>query len=115
MRLPIAAAIKMKRKMKTIRVEKTDYLKGIISAPPSKSYTIRAIIAGSLGWGLKVVNPLFSEDTRAAVSALRKLGAKIEKGRDYLKISGFGGSPVSRGGVVNVGESGTLLRLIRPL
>ena len=76
--------------MKTIRVEKTDYLKGIIDAPPSKSYTIRAIIAGSLSRGLKIVNPLFSEDTRAAMSSLRKLGAKIEKGRGYLKISGFG-------------------------
>ena len=101
--------------MKNIRVEKTDYLKGVITAPSSKSYTIRAIIAGSLGCGLKVVNPLFSEDTSAAVSALRKLGAKIEKGRDYLKIAGFAGRPLLRGGTINTGESGTLLRLILPL
>ncbi len=115
MRLPIAAATKMKRKREVIRIEKTDYLKGVITAPPSKSYTIRAIIAGSLGRGLKIVNPLFSEDTRAAVSALRKLGAGIEKGRGYLKIQGFKGRPLLGGGTVGVGESGTLLRLILPL
>lgn len=101
--------------MKNIKVEKTDYLKGVITAPSSKSYTIRAIIAGSLGRGLKVVNPLFSEDTRAAVSALRKLGARIEICRGYLKIRGFKGRPILGAGAVGVGESGTLLRLILPL
>jgi len=101
--------------MKVIKVEKAEFLKGEVFAPSSKSYTIRAIIAGSLSRGLKIVNPLFSEDTRAAISSLRKLGAGIEEGKGYLKIAGFKGKPVLRGGIINTGESGTLLRLILPL
>jgi 3-phosphoshikimate 1-carboxyvinyltransferase len=97
------------------KVEKAFYLKGRISAPPSKSYTIRAVIAAGLDARVKVINPLFSEDTLAAISALKKLGAVINKVGSFLQIKGFRGRPLLKNGRINVGESGTLLRLMLPI
>lgn len=95
-----------------IRIEKAGFLSGQVNAPPSKSYTIRAVLAASLSGGGRVINPLFSEDTLAAISSFSKLGARIKTGRDYLDIKGFKGIPLLRGGTLNAGESGTLLRLL---
>lgn len=97
-----------------LRVEKTQYLKGKVKASPSKSYTIRAIACAALSGRVKIINPLISEDTQAAIGAFRRLGALIEKRGNALKVKGFGASP-SLAGEVNVGESGTLLRLILPI
>ncbi len=98
-----------------IKVERAFLLKGKIYAPASKSYTIRAVIAAGLDSRVKIVNPLFSEDTSAAIGALKKLGARIKKGKGFLDIRGFRARPLLKSGRINVGESGTLLRLILPI
>lgn len=97
-----------------LRVEKTQCLKGKVKASPSKSYTIRAIACAALSGRVKIINPLISEDTQAAIGAFRLLGALIEKRGNALKVKGFVGRPFLAG-EVNVGESGTLLRLILPI
>jgi 3-phosphoshikimate 1-carboxyvinyltransferase len=102
------------RKESLLKVEKTLSLKGKVKASPSKSYTIRAITCAALSGRVKIINPLISEDTRAAIGAFRRLGALIEKRGNALKVKGFGARP-SLVGEVNVGESGTLLRLILPI
>lgn len=86
-------------------------LSGSIQASPSKSYTHRAIIIGSLDGTHRVINPLFCDDTRNTIALFRELGADIERAGKNLVIRGFSGSPELRGRSVNVGESGTLLRL----
>ena len=98
-----------------LKVGKTPYLRGTVKAPASKSYTIRAIIAASLDGEARIVNPLFSQDTRAAIKALEALGARIKKKKGLLQIRGFQGRPSLKGKSVVVGESGTLLRLILPI
>ncbi len=98
-----------------LRVEKTDKLEGTIKAPPSKSYTHRAIIIGSMNGQARIVNPLFCDDTLATIKIGQKLGARISKHKHYLDISGFGGKPSLPDPILNVGESGTLLRLLLPL
>ena len=49
-------------------------------APPSKSYTHRAIILGALtGDKCEVRRPLISEDTAATLSAIAMMGAEVEE------------------------------------
>lgn len=105
----------MPKKNYNLRVEKTPFLKGMVQAPPSKSYTIRALIAAGLNGNARILNPLLSEDTIAAVKALKALGSAVRRRRYSLEVRGFKGRPVLSGGVINVGESGTLLRMILPV
>ena len=51
-----------------------------MTAPPSKSYTHRALIAGALAEGTTTVfGPLEAEDTRLTCRALEALGVKVEE------------------------------------
>lgn len=65
--------------------------------------------------GCVISNPLRSDDTMNAVKVLRALGADIRESGDSLEVSGVEGRPVPRGGVINVGENGTLLRFVLAL
>ncbi len=88
---------------------------GIISAPPSKSLTHRAIILASLARGNSIIsNPLLSEDTRCTINACQKFGTKIDIKSNKLEITGTNGhfprklSPIK----IFCGLSGTTMRLI---
>lgn len=98
-----------------LKVRKASLLKGRIKAPPSKSYTIRALICAGLDGDVKIVNPLLAEDTQAAIRVLKHLGARIKPGKNSLLVAGFAGFPSSKIKGLNVGESGTLLRLVLPV
>ncbi|MEK6564835.1 MAG: 3-phosphoshikimate 1-carboxyvinyltransferase [Candidatus Omnitrophota bacterium] len=105
----------MPEKLFDLKVEKTPHLRGALEAPASKSYTIRAILAASLNGKIRIINPLFSQDTQAAIKALEALGARIRKREGSLQVRGFQGRPSLKDQGVVVGESGTLLRLILPI
>ncbi len=106
----------MKNKNFDLLVNKVKCLSGEIKAPPSKSYTNRAIIIGGLAGGAKIINPLICDDTQAAVETWKRLGTKIEINSDWFKIGPRAPSPEPRvPSKINVGESGTLLRLILPI
>jgi 3-phosphoshikimate 1-carboxyvinyltransferase len=87
------------------------------TAPPSKSYTHRALIAGALGSGTtKIFNPLFAEDTRLTVNALRTLGVSISITPNEIIITGSGGrfsNPKETR--LDLDNSGTSLRLLTSL
>ncbi len=85
-------------------------LSGTVCAPPSKSYTQRAVIIGSMDGRCRIYNPLRSDDTMNAVAVSRALGAEIKDGGSFLDVRGYNGKPRPSGGPVNVGENGTLLR-----
>lgn len=96
-----------------LRVRCTGRLSGTVRAPASKSYTHRAIMIAALDGKTRIANPLYCEDTLNTIALWRRLGARIRKETGCLVVQGCGGVPVlSRGGAVNVGESGTLLRFI---
>ena len=95
--------------------EKTPKLAGVVKAPPSKSYTHRAIMVGGVNGGCKIINPLYSNDTLATINVWRELGAVIKKNSNYLQIKGVYGLPHPLTHSINVGESGTLLRFILPI
>ena len=95
---------------------------GAVDAPPSKSYTHRAILAAAYGDGARVEAPLVSADTRATVRAVEAFGADVhpvdgdalanETGETTaLVVDGFGGAPTVPGDVIDCANSGTTLRL----
>jgi 3-phosphoshikimate 1-carboxyvinyltransferase len=87
-------------------------LRGNISAPGSKSHTIRAVAIASLAEGSsRIERPLASEDGVAAVTAYRALGAEITMTPEDWHVVGTGGHPTVPDNVIDVANSGTTLRL----
>lgn len=87
-------------------------IKGCLKIPGSKSHTIRALFMASLAEGKSVIrNPLISDDTLSAVRTCQSFGAQISMKDDYFIVEGFGGKPKVPEDVINVGNSGTTLRI----
>lgn len=88
---------------------------GELRAPPSKSYTHRAVIIASLAGGSSTVrSPLIARDTVASINAARLLGAEIEEASGYLRIRGRG-RPATPEDVIDAMNSGTTLRIMTPV
>ncbi|HDS46065.1 MAG TPA: 3-phosphoshikimate 1-carboxyvinyltransferase [Methanomicrobia archaeon] len=89
-------------------------IEGEAIAPPSKSYTHRAITIAALAKRSEIFYPLLSGDTEATMAAARALGAGITVRRDEpapkLLIDGVDGRPATPDDVLNAGNSGTTLR-----
>ncbi len=63
--------------------------KGQVTAPPSKSYTIRGLVCAALARGeSEIINPLGSDDTEACYNVLNELGVRIKQGRDLWRVGG---------------------------
>lgn len=89
---------------------------GEVSAPPSKSYTHRAVILASLAAGESVIeNPLLSDDTLYTINACRALGAEIALESDSLAVKGTGGKIKAEKQKIFAGNSGSTIRMIAPL
>lgn len=98
--------------MNYYRVRKST-LSGRVTAPPSKSHTLRSILFATLADGDSVIdNYLHSPDTLAMISACRQLGATIKVSDERLDISGVSGKPQLPDDVIDAGNSGQVLRFI---
>ena len=98
-----------------------------VRIPSSKSHTIRALFIASLAEGKStILNPLISEDAISAVRICKSFGAEIDGNKDIdevtkvkktediiesVTVAGFEGKPKTPEDVLNVGNSGTTLRL----
>jgi 3-phosphoshikimate 1-carboxyvinyltransferase len=88
----------------------------VVAVPGSKSYTHRTVIASALSDGLcKITNWLDSEDTRYTLSALNKLGIKYDIQNDGLYIQGMNGAFLPYDSPIDLGNSGTSMRLLTAL
>jgi len=87
-------------------------LNGEVLAPPSKSYTHRAVVMASLAEQTIVKRPLLSADTTATIRACRALGAVIREIGDSLIVDGVKGKPSVPDSIIDVANSGTTLRLL---
>src|SRR5659263_726006 len=87
-------------------------LKGTANAPPSKSYTHRAIAIAALSKKAIIHYPSISEDTKATIRASEAFGATIEHKNDALTITGFNGKLKVPDNVLDVANSGTTLRIM---
>jgi len=89
-------------------------LTGTIQAPTSKSSMQRACAAALLTKGTStIINPGYSNDDKAALDIIQKLGAKVETFSDRLVIKSEGVIPVSQ--EINCGESGLSIRMFTPI
>ncbi|MGA7434891.1 MAG: 3-phosphoshikimate 1-carboxyvinyltransferase [Solirubrobacterales bacterium] len=93
-------------------------LNGSIKPPADKSISHRAAIIGAMSEGpTRVLNFLDSDDTRSTLSAVANLGAMVDPEPDTVMpdefvIEGVGpGGPRSLGRI-DVGNAGTLMRLL---
>lgn len=84
---------------------------GSIRAPPSKSYTHRAIILAALSGGpCQIRHPLLAEDTEATIAGMTALGAGIDRSDDSLCVASE--SLHAADGPIDARNSGTTLRLL---
>ncbi len=90
--------------------------RGTVRAPPSKSYTHRALAAGHLSRRpYHVLDPLDSDDTRATARGLRRLGSTVRFGRRDWAVRPSRRSPRGNGVRIDCRESGTTLRFLSAL
>jgi 3-phosphoshikimate 1-carboxyvinyltransferase len=100
--------------MRTVRV-RPGVVSGVLDAPPSKSYTHRALVAGYLAQRRYAVEgPLDADDTRSTAGALRPLGSRVTFSAGRWAIAPDP-SPGNSQGTIDCGESGTTLRFAAAL
>ncbi|ELZ91256.1 3-phosphoshikimate 1-carboxyvinyltransferase [Haloferax mucosum ATCC BAA-1512] len=85
---------------------------GRTRAPPSKSYTHRAILAAGYSDEAVVRDALVSADTKATMRAVRAFGGTVERDGQTVDVVGFDGRPGTPDDVVDCGNSGTTMRLV---
>jgi len=85
-----------------------------IDLPSSKSITHRALILSSLNLGTAEINqPLFADDTKITMTALRKLGSQIQQKNDRIYCT----HPLGRirQNKIFLGNSGSSARFLIPV
>ncbi|HNR44982.1 MAG TPA: 3-phosphoshikimate 1-carboxyvinyltransferase [Methanofastidiosum sp.] len=88
-----------------------------IKAPPSKSYTHRALFVSALAEGRsKIIDPLISDDTNYTITCLKQLGINIKEDSNneglIFVIEGSGGNLKEPAAPLYIGNSGTTLRFL---
>ena len=92
------------------KVEKSR-LSGIISCPPNKSYSHRAVFLATLSCGQSIIsNMLLSRDTLATIDTCRVFGAKIDV-KDSQVIVESTGDVLPQKQEINASNSGTTIRI----
>lgn len=93
---------------------KPSSLKGNIQAPASKSSMQRACAAALLRKGKTILyNPGHSNDDKAALDIIQRLGAVIIEEGETIVIESEGVKPIED--TINCGESGLSIRMFTPL
>ena len=73
-----------------LKVKNISEIGGTVKAPPSKSYSHRAVILASLAKGKsRLYDMLYSEDTLSSIRVCEALGAQITETDDYLEVIKF--------------------------
>lgn len=97
-------------------ISKASKLGGEIDIPGSKSHTIRALAIATMAKGKSILRkPLFSDDTHSAITAAKAFGAVVEVDNGDIFIEGIGGKKLLDEVFIDVGNSGTTLRIFTAL
>jgi 3-phosphoshikimate 1-carboxyvinyltransferase len=98
------------------RFDPIDSLKGSLTPPPDKSISHRAaLFAAMCDEPVTISNYLDSEDTQSTLDAIQALGAAVDQptgGELVIRGVGLRTPAEVTGGTLNVGNAGTLLRLL---
>jgi len=98
----------------TALVVKSSTANGTVTAPPSKSYTHRAMILGALTRSrFSLKSPLISDDTRATLEALQRMGAEVDIHSTYVQLRLEELKPPTE--PIDARNSGTTIRLMTGL
>ena len=98
-----------------IKKKNKDFKNKIIKVNGDKSLSIRWVLLASLAEGRsKSFNLLLSEDVKASINTIKRLGIKVKFNENFCEIHGKGlnGYKYKSNIVLNAGNSGTLGRLI---
>jgi 3-phosphoshikimate 1-carboxyvinyltransferase len=88
-------------------------LRGTVAAPPDKSLSHRAaLLAAMTDEPVTITGYLDAADTNSTLAAVRALGALVERRPGSLVVRGPGLRAAAPGGVIDVGNAGTLMRLL---
>ncbi len=93
-------------------------LQGQVKVPPSKSMAHRAIICAALSNGCSTISNIdYSDDIIATINGMVALGAKIEKGEDYVVVYGLyrNKNSIDKERIIDCNESGSTLRFLVPI
>ncbi len=91
-------------------------VKKTVAIPGSKSYTNRALILASLTHGpVTILNPLYSDDTKAMIHCLHTLGIEIKEKNDRIVVSNSIADIQEGSYTLNANLSGTTIRFILAL
>ena len=89
-------------------------VKGIITAPPSKSMTQRAIAAAALARGTSIIHRASDcDDARAALGIAAALGATVQCDKDVITVTG--NLAAGDGVTLQCEESGLCMRMFAPI
>lgn len=89
---------------------------GAIRVPGDKSISHRVAMLGAMADGVSTVTGfLRSEDCLNTLEAMRQLGAGVQDDGEVIQISGTGGALRQPDGVLDLGNSGTGIRLLAGL
>lgn len=97
---------------------KSGVITGALQAPASKSAMQRACAAALLRNGKSnIFNPGMSNDDKAAIGIIQKLGAKATVEQDHLHIESEGLKTIQQANVseIDCGESGLSMRMFSPI
>ncbi|MBI4388626.1 MAG: 3-phosphoshikimate 1-carboxyvinyltransferase [Nitrospinae bacterium] len=96
-----------------IEIQPAPRIRATVEAPPSKSYTNRALIIAGLADGeSRLDHPLFSDDTRYMREAIVRYGVPVKREADVLIVSGTGGVLQAPQEEIYVGNAGTAMRFL---
>jgi len=100
--------------MKPMKINPVKSLRGDVTVPGDKSISHRALMLGAIADGVThIKNLLDCDDCNYTAEALRGAGVSIEVAPGEAFVKGLGISGLKKpDGVVNVGESGTSMRLL---
>jgi 3-phosphoshikimate 1-carboxyvinyltransferase len=94
------------------RFEPGGPLRGSLTPPPDKSISHRAaIVAAGAEGETTIAGYLVAEDTLSTLDAIRALGCTVDREGDLVHVAGVG-LRGARGAAIDVGNAGTLLRLL---
>jgi len=89
---------------------------GKITAPPSKSYTNRALVLGVfVKDSVRIKNPLLSDDTKAMIACLIQLGIEVSIHPDRIEVKGSIYDIEEKEYRLNADLSGTTIRFLLAL
>ena len=88
-------------------------LRGTVRVPADKSISHRAALIGAMASEpMRILNYLDAADTNSTLAAVRELGALVEHRDGELVIRGCGMRNAAAGARIDVGNAGTLMRLL---